>query len=117
MMNVGWLKAPISFGAMASFYSLALSCMNSGARILYPMGKLGVFHSSIGTSHETNETPHVAVTVMSILIFLSHRHSDPGVQARNSRRLQRRRNIRRLRLSRGLLSDLDCGPGISQQTP
>ena len=71
MMHVGWLKAPISFGAMASFYSLALSCMNSGARILYPMGKLGVFHNSIGTSHETNETPHVAVTVMSILIFLS----------------------------------------------
>ena len=71
MMHVGWLKAPISFGAMASFYSLALSCMNSGARILYPMGKLGVFHSSVGTSHETNETPHVAVTVMSILIFLS----------------------------------------------
>ena len=71
MMHVGWLKAPISFGAMASFYSLALSCMNSGARILYPMGKLGVFHRSIGNSHQTNETPHVAVTVMSILIFLS----------------------------------------------
>jgi len=71
MMHVGWLKAPISFGAMASFYSLALSCMNSGARILYPMGKLGVFHSSVGSSHETNETPHVAVTIMSILIFLS----------------------------------------------
>ena len=71
MMHVGWLKAPISFGAMASFYSLALSCMNSGARILYPMGKLGVFHRSIGNSHETNETPHVAVTVMSILIFSS----------------------------------------------
>src|SRR5271170_4380665 len=71
MMHVGWLKAPISFGAMASFYSLALSCMNSGARILYPMGKLGVFHSSVGASHETNETPHVAVTVMSVLIFSS----------------------------------------------
>jgi amino acid transporter len=71
MMHVGWLKAPISFGAMASFYSLALSCMNSGARILYPMGKLGVFHRSIGNSHQTNETPHVAVTIMSILIFLS----------------------------------------------
>jgi amino acid transporter len=71
MMHVGWLKAPISFGAMASFYSLALSCMNSGARILYPMGKLGVFHPSVGTSHKTNETPHVAVTVMSVLILLS----------------------------------------------
>ena len=45
MMNVGWLKAPISAGAMISFFSLALSCLNSGARILYPMGRLGVFHS------------------------------------------------------------------------
>ena len=71
MMKVGWLKAPISFGAMVSFYSLALSCMNSGARILYPMGKLGVFHSSVGTAHETNETPHVAVTIMAILILSS----------------------------------------------
>jgi len=71
MMKVGWLKAPISFGAMISFYSLALSCMNSGARILYPMGKLGVFHSSVGTSHETNETPHVAVTIMAGMILLS----------------------------------------------
>jgi amino acid transporter len=71
MMKVGWLKAPISFGAMISFYSLALSCMNSGARILYPMGKLGVFHSSVGSSHQTNETPHVAVTLMAVLIVLS----------------------------------------------
>jgi amino acid transporter len=71
MMKVGWLKAPISFGAMVSFYSLALSCVNSGARILYPMGKLGVFHSSVGSSHQTNETPHVAVTLMAALILLS----------------------------------------------
>ncbi|MBV8138474.1 MAG: APC family permease [Deltaproteobacteria bacterium] len=71
MMKVGWLKAPISFGAMVSFYSLALSCMNSGARIMYPMGKLGVFHSSVGSSHLTNGTPHVAVTLMATLILLS----------------------------------------------
>jgi amino acid transporter len=62
---------PISAGAMLSFYSLALSCMNSGARILYPMGRLGVFHRAVGSSHDQNETPHVAVTVMAILIFLS----------------------------------------------
>jgi amino acid transporter len=71
MMSVGWLKAPISLGAMVSFFSLALSCMNSGARILYPMGRLGVFHSSVGSAHKTNETPHVAVTLMAGLILLS----------------------------------------------
>jgi amino acid transporter len=71
MMNVGWLKAPVSFGAMISFFSLALSCINSGARILYPMGKLGVLHRSFGSSHERNETPHVAVSLMAGLILLS----------------------------------------------
>jgi len=71
MMKVGWLKAPISAGAMLSFFSLASSCMNSGARILYPMGRLGVFHRAVGNSHDENETPHVAVTLMALLIFLS----------------------------------------------
>lgn len=70
MMSVGWLKAPISAGAMISFFSLALSCLNSGARILYSMGKHGVFHSAVGSSHPVNETPHVGVTVMAALIFL-----------------------------------------------
>ena len=69
MMNAGWLKAPISFGAMVSFFSLALSCMNSGARIMFPMGQLGVLHGAVGAAHETNETPHVAVTVMALLIL------------------------------------------------
>jgi amino acid transporter len=69
MMSVGWLKAPISAGAMISFFSLALSCLNSGARILYSMGKHGVFHSSVGSSHPSNGTPHVAVTIMALLIF------------------------------------------------
>jgi amino acid transporter len=57
MLSVAWLKAPISFGAMVIFFSQALSCMNSGARILYPMGKLGVFHSSVGSAHKLTKRP------------------------------------------------------------
>jgi amino acid transporter len=70
LVSMPWLKAPVSIGAMVSFFSLALSCLNSGARILYPMARHGVFSSAIGNAHETNETPHVAVTVMAALIFL-----------------------------------------------
>jgi amino acid transporter len=70
LMSVGWLKAPISAGAMISFFSLALSCLNSGARIMFSMGRLGVFPKAIGASHESNQTPHVAVTVMAALIFI-----------------------------------------------
>ena len=36
-----------------SFFSLALSCMNAGARILYPMGRHGVFHAAVGQSHDS----------------------------------------------------------------
>ena len=68
--GVGWLKVPISLGAMASFFSLALSCMNAGARILYPMGRHGVFHAAVGQSHDTHKTPHIAVSVMAALMFI-----------------------------------------------
>ena len=68
--GVGWLKVPISLGAMASFFSLALSCMNAGARILYPMGRHGVFHEAVGRSHDTHQTPHVAVSVMAALMLV-----------------------------------------------
>src|SRR5579863_36949 len=70
LMSVGWLKAPISAGAMISFFSLALSCLNSGARIMFPMGQMNVLPVGIGSSHKTNGTPHVAVTVMAALIFI-----------------------------------------------
>jgi amino acid transporter len=68
--GVGWLKAPISIGAMVSFFSLALSCMNAGARILYPMGRHGVFHASVGKTHTTHQTPHVALSVMAALMLV-----------------------------------------------
>jgi len=33
------------------------------------MGRHGVFHSAVGRSHNTHKTPHVAVTVMAVLMF------------------------------------------------
>lgn len=68
--RVGWLKIPISLGAMISFFSLSLSCLNAGSRILYPMGKHGVFHESMGKSHDTHRTPHIAVSLMAGLMLV-----------------------------------------------
>jgi amino acid transporter len=70
MNGVGWLKVPVSLAAMISFFSLALSCINAGARILYPMGRHGVFHRAVGLSHDTHKTPHIAVSVMAALMFV-----------------------------------------------
>ena len=68
--HISYLQAPISIGAMVSFFSLSLSCINAGARILYPMARHGAFPSAIGNSHDRNRTPHVAITVYTVIVFL-----------------------------------------------
>ncbi len=69
LMQLGFLKAPILLGAMTSFFSLALSCLSAGARILYPMGQHGLFHRALGRAHQRNRTPHIAVNVLSVVMF------------------------------------------------
>jgi amino acid transporter len=67
--HVSFFKAPISLGAMISFFSLSLSCLNAGARILYPMGEHMVFPRHLGRAHPKNGTPHVAITVYIAIMF------------------------------------------------
>jgi amino acid transporter len=69
LAHVTPLSIPLSLGAMVSFFALNLSCLNAGARVIYAMGRHGIFHEATADSHETNETPHVAVTVMAIISF------------------------------------------------
>jgi amino acid transporter len=70
MMHLDVLQIPIDLGAMLSFFSLALSCMNAGARVIFQMGRYGFFHGATGTTHTKNETPHVAITIYALLEFL-----------------------------------------------
>ena len=67
--GVSWFRIPVSIGAMVSFFSLSLSCLNSGARIMYPMARHGIFSGHLGRAHATNRTPHVAVSVYIGMIF------------------------------------------------
>jgi amino acid transporter len=69
LYGVTFFKAPISLGAMISFFSLSLSCLNAGARILYPMAEHGVFPRQLGRAHPKNGTPHVALTVYIVIMF------------------------------------------------
>jgi amino acid transporter len=70
LAHVSYLQAPLSLGAMISFFALCLSCINAGGRVIYAMGRHGIFHSATATAHEKNETPHVAVTVMAVVAFV-----------------------------------------------
>jgi amino acid transporter len=61
------LQAPLSAGAMISFFALCLSCINAGARVIFAMGRHGIFHSSTADAHSRNATPHIAVTLMGLI--------------------------------------------------
>jgi amino acid transporter len=67
--HVKFFKAPISLGAMTSFFSLSLSCINAGSRILYPMAQHGVFPRQVAMSHSRNRTPHVAISIFTLAVF------------------------------------------------
>jgi amino acid transporter len=68
--GVSYFKIPLSLGAMISFFSLSLSCLNAGSRIIYPMGQHLVFPKRLGSVHATNGTPHVAITIYVAIMFL-----------------------------------------------
>ncbi|HSZ59018.1 MAG TPA: APC family permease [Tepidisphaeraceae bacterium] len=70
LAHVKWMAPIVSIGAMLSFFSLALSCMNAGSRIMFAMGRHGIFHRSTAKSHAINETPHVAITIVSALLLV-----------------------------------------------
>jgi amino acid transporter len=69
MYRVPFLWPFLSAGAMFSFFALASSCMNAGARVMYAMGRHDFFHKSTSAAHETHGTPHVALAVMAAVMF------------------------------------------------
>lgn len=60
----------IDIGALLSFFSCTLACINSTARIVFSMARHGLFHDALGDAHEKNETPHVAVALSALVTFL-----------------------------------------------
>ena len=69
-LGVPWMGTLISIGAMISFFALAMSCLNAGARVLFTMGRYGIFPISIGSTHTKNLTPHVALTIFGAIQFI-----------------------------------------------
>jgi amino acid transporter len=70
MYGVPFLTPLLSAGAMFSFFALASSCMNAGARVMFAMGRHQFFHKSTSTAHEVHGTPHVALAVMAAVMFV-----------------------------------------------
>jgi hypothetical protein len=106
--HVSYLQAPISLGAMVSLFSLSLSCINAGARILYPMALHGAFPRTVGNTHDRNRTPHIAITVYT-RCRVRHPHRHAGVH-RPAHDVRRRRHPGCVRLLAGLLPIFVAAP-------
>ena len=60
----------INVGALVSFFSCILACITASARVLFLMGQKGALHSLLGKAHASNQTPHRAVAVSGLVVFL-----------------------------------------------
>lgn len=67
--GVSFFKVPVAIGAMISFFSLTLSCLNAGSRIIFAMGHHSVFPKAVGRAHPTNKTPYVAISTFILVIL------------------------------------------------
>jgi amino acid transporter len=67
--GLGFLGTLINIGALLSFFSCTLACINSTARIIFSMARHGLFHDALGEAHEKNKTPHLAVALSALITF------------------------------------------------
>ncbi|MFL0197865.1 APC family permease [Clostridium sp. WILCCON 0269] len=68
--GVGFMGIIIAIGSMVSFWSCAVACITAAARILMSMAKDNILHPSLGETHAKNNTPHVSIGVILIIIFI-----------------------------------------------
>lgn len=69
-VGLGSLGDLIALSALLSFFTCVLGSINPAARVFFTMARHGLFPSSLGEAHRANKTPHIAVTVCSLLMFL-----------------------------------------------
>jgi len=68
--GVGLLGEAIAFGALFSFFACVIGSINPAARVFFTMARHGLIPASLGETHRANRTPHIAVTVCSMILFL-----------------------------------------------
>lgn len=60
----------IDVGAFVSMFAGTLACITPAARVLLKMAQDGLLHSNLGRAHTRHETPHIAVLVCGLAVFL-----------------------------------------------
>jgi amino acid transporter len=69
-MGLGILGELVGIGALVSFFACVIGSINPAARIFFLMARHGLFHSRLGSAHAANRTPHIAVSLCTLVMFL-----------------------------------------------
>lgn len=70
LSGIGYMGFFVSVGIMISFWSCAIACIVAASRILLTMGQQKILHSSLGQVHKENDTPYVAIAILSVITIL-----------------------------------------------
>jgi amino acid transporter len=70
IFNVGYLRIPITIGALCSAFSVCLACITTGGRVAYAMSVAKVLPPAFGRIEPKHDTPNVAVTIVTGLTLL-----------------------------------------------
>ncbi len=64
LFHAGYLRIPITLGALCSAFSVCLACVTASGRILYAMAGARLFPPALGKIEPRHGTPHVAVSAI-----------------------------------------------------
>lgn len=70
LSGVGPFGVLIDLGALVSMFACTLGCITAAARVLLRMAQDGIAHSSLGTTHRKNATPHLAVVAVGLFMLV-----------------------------------------------
>jgi amino acid transporter len=65
--GIGYLRVPITIGALFSAFSVCLACITSAGRIAYAMAATGLLPGAFARIEPRHGTPNVAVTVVTAI--------------------------------------------------
>jgi amino acid transporter len=72
LLSVGYLKIPITIGAFFSSFAVALACVNTCARIIFPMAQQRLLPPQATAVHPKHLTPHVSVYATTALMLVAY---------------------------------------------
>jgi amino acid transporter len=70
-IGLGWIGKFIAAGVAMSCFACTIACINAGGRVLYALARHGLAHASTVGTHVRHATPHVAVSIVTVLVVLS----------------------------------------------